>query len=101
MVFREIDRVKVKGKDEPVDDFRADGIKGQVEQKVLDEIELWHKALKAYRAQNWDEAEMELSNAQRMSPECGLYQIYFERVGQCRIDPPGPDWDGVTAFKTK
>ncbi len=101
VVFREIDRVKVKGKDEPVDIFEPMGIEGQVEQKVLDEIELWHKALKAYRAQNWDEAEMELSNAQRMSPECRLYQLYLERVGQCRIDPPGPDWDGVTAFKTK
>ena len=101
VVFREIDRVKVKGKDEPVDIFEPMGIEGQVEQKVLDEIELWHKALKAYRAQNWDEAEMELSKAQRMSPECGLYQLYLERIGQCRIDPPGPDWDGVTAFKTK
>jgi len=36
-----------------------------------------------------------------MSPERKLYQLYLERVGQCRIDPPGPDWDGVTAFKTK
>ena len=101
VVFREIDRVKVKGKDEPVDIFEPMGIEGQVEQKVLDEIELWHQALKAYRAQNWDEAEMELSRARRMSPECRLYQLYLERVGQCRIDPPDPDWDGVTAFKTK
>ena len=101
IVFRELDRVKVKGKDEPVAIFEPIGIDGQVEKKVLDEIELWHKALKAYRAQNWDEAEMELANAQRMSPECKLYQIYAERIQQCRIEPPGPGWDGVTAFKTK
>ena len=101
VVFREVDRVKVKGKDEPVDIFEPIGMQGQVGEKVLDEIELWHKALKAYRAQNWDEAEMELSNARRMSPECKLYQLYAERIHQCRIDPPGPDWDGVTAFKTK
>ncbi len=101
VVFREVDRVKVKGKDEPVDIFEPIGMQGQVDKKVLDEIELWHKALKAYRAQNWDEAEMQLSNARRMSPECKLYQLYAERIHQCRIDPPGPDWDGVTAFKTK
>ncbi len=101
VVFREVDRVKVKGKDEPVDIFEPIGMQGQVGEKVLDEIELWHKALKAYRAQNWDEAEMQLSNARRMSPECKLYQLYAERIHQCRIDPPGPDWDGVTAFKTK
>ncbi|MGP1678102.1 MAG: CHASE2 domain-containing protein [Burkholderiales bacterium] len=101
VVFRELDRVKVKGKDEPVDIFEPIGIEGQVDKKVLDEIKLWRKALKAYRAQNWDEAEMDLFNAQRMSPECKLYQLYFERIKQCRADPPGPGWDGVTAFKTK
>ena len=44
---------------------------------------------------------MDLFNAQRTSPDCKLYQLYFERIKQCRADPPGPDWDGVTAFKTK
>ena len=101
IVFRELDRVKVKGKDEPVEIFEPMGVVGQVEQKVLDEVELWHKALKAYRAQNWDEAEKDLLNVQRMAPKCKLYQLYLERINQCRIDPPGPDWDGVTAFKTK
>ncbi len=101
VVFREIDRVKVKGKDVPVDIFEPIGMEGQVEKKVVDEIKLWHKALRAYRAQKWDEAEMDLFNAQRMSPESKLYQLYFERIKQCRIDPPGSDWDGVTTFKTK
>src|SRR5471030_2958144 len=101
IVFRELDRVKVKGKDEPVDIFEPVGIEGQFEKNVVDEIKLWHKALRAYRAQRWDEAEMDLFNLQRMSPESKLYQLYFERIKQCRIDSPGPDWDGVTAFKTK
>ncbi len=101
IVFRELDRVRVKGKDEPVAIFEPIGIDGQVEDKVMDEVNLWHKALKAYRAQNWDEAQMHLLNVQRMSPECKLYRLYFERIRQCRADPPGSDWDGVTAFKTK
>ena len=101
VIFRELDRVKVKGKDEPVEIFEPIGMEGQVDGKVLDEIKHWHKALKAYRAQNWDEAEMNLYNAQRMSPECKLYQLYFERIQQCRLEPPGADWDGVTTFKTK
>ena len=101
IVFRELDRVKVKGKDEPVAIFEPIGIEGQVDAKVTDELKLWHKALKAYRAQNWDEAEMNLLNVQRMSPGCKLYELYFERIQQCRAEPPGPGWDGVTAFKTK
>ena len=101
IVFRELDRVKVKGKDEPVDIFEPVGIDGQVDKKVLDELNLWHKALRAYRAQNWDEAETDLFDLQRGWPESKLYQLYFERIKQCRDDPPGPNWDGVTAFKTK
>jgi adenylate cyclase len=101
IVFRELDRVKVKGKDEPVVIFEPVGMEGQVDKKVMDEIKLWHKALRAYRAQKWDEAEMDLFNAQRMSPERKLYQLYFGRIKQCRADPPGPDWDGVTVFKRK
>ncbi len=101
IVFRELDRVKVKGKDEPVDIFEPIGMEGQVDKKVLDGLKLWHKALRAYRAQRWDEAEMDLLNLQRVAPESKLYGLYFERIKQCRDDPPGPDWDGVTAFKTK
>ena len=101
VVFREIDRVKVKGKDEPVDIFEPLGVEGQVDAKVMEEREHWHQALKAYRAQKWDEAEAHLADAQRMSPQCKLYKLYLERINQCRIEPPGPAWDGVTAFKTK
>ena len=101
VVFREIDRVKVKGKDEPVDIFEPVGMEGQVDKKVMDELKLWHKALKAYRAQKWDEAEMDLFNAQRMSPECKFYQLYFERIKQCRANPPSPGWDGTAVFTTK
>jgi adenylate cyclase len=44
---------------------------------------------------------MDLFNVQRMSPECKLYQLYFERIKHHRADPPGPGWDGVTVFTTK
>lgn len=101
VVFREIDRVRVKGKDEPVAIFEPIGIEGKVGKKVLDEVKLWHQALKAYRAQDWDQAELQLFNLQRMNPDCGLYNIFTQRIAQNRATPPGPDWDGVTKFETK
>jgi adenylate cyclase len=101
IVFRELDRVRVKGKDEPVNIFEPIGIEGQVDKTVMGEIKLWHKALAAYRAQRWDEAEMDLLNLQRMAPGSRLYELFFERIKQRRDDPPGPDWDGATAFTTK
>ena len=101
VVFREVDKVKVKGKDEPVAIFEPLGLEGQVEKALLDELKLWHQCLKQYRAQQWDQAELTLLNLMRMNPNSALYKEFAERVAHLRADPPGPGWDGVTAFKTK
>jgi adenylate cyclase len=101
VVFREVDRIKVKGKDGAVTIYEPLGPEGGVERKVLDELKLWNQALRAYRAQQWDQVEVGLLNLQRMNPECGLYQVYAERVAAKRRDPPPPDWDGVSVFDEK
>ncbi len=100
-VFREIDRVKVKGKDEPVAIFEPLGREGEVEKGRIDEAKLWQQCLKQYRAQDWDHAEMSLLNLTRMNPNAKLYAEFVERIAGLRRDPPGPAWDGVTTFKTK
>ncbi len=100
-VFRELDKVKVKGKDEPVAIFEALGVGESVSSAVQDEIKLWNKFLKQYRAQDWDQAEVTLLNLLRIKPDHKLYQEYSERLGHMRAAPPGPGWDGVTTFKTK
>ncbi|MHB1291299.1 MAG: hypothetical protein ACYCY5_03825 [Sulfuricella sp.] len=51
------------------------GLAGQVEKAVLDEIELFHQAVKLYRAQDWALAEVQLLNLQKASPECPLYRL--------------------------
>ncbi|MHB1620115.1 MAG: CHASE2 domain-containing protein [Sulfuricella sp.] len=101
VVFRELDRVRVKGKDEPVAIYEPIGLAGQVEKAVLDEIELFHQVLTLYRAQNWDLAEVRLLDLQKRSPGSYLYQLYLERIAHFRADPPGVEWDGVFVFKTK
>jgi adenylate cyclase len=100
-IFRELDKVKVKGKDEPVAIFEVVGIEGAVDGKLLDELKLWQQFLKQYRSQEWDQAELSLINLARMNPAHKLYQEFSGRVARMRADPPGPGWDGVTTFKTK
>jgi len=101
VLFREIDKVRVKGKDEPVTIYEPIGIEGQVEKGKLEEIKLWHAALKLYRAQQWDQAELQMLNLQRMNPDCHLYEIYAGKIVEHRANPPGENWDGVTKFDTK
>jgi len=100
-VCREVDRVRVKGKDEPVAIYEPLGLEGQVDQAKLDEIELWHQALRLYRARDWDNAERELTKLKKMSPEAELYDVYRERIASFRANPPGAGWDGVWKFETK
>lgn len=99
-VFRELDRVRVKGKEEPVGIYEPLGLEGEVAKPVLDELKMWNQALRAYRAQNWDQAEVALLNLSRLSPH-KLYEVYAERVAHYRKDPPGADWDGAWTFETK
>jgi adenylate cyclase len=99
--FREVDRVRVKGKDEAVAIYEPLGPESEIDKSVHDEIRLWNQCLRHYRAQDWDQAEVALLNLQRMSPDCQLYRVYVERIGQYRREPPEPGWDGVMKFATK
>jgi adenylate cyclase len=100
IVYRELDRVRVKGKAEPVGIYEPLGLEGQVSQETLEELKLWNQALRAYRSRDWDQAEVMLLNLSRIR-HCYLYDLYAERVAQCRKEPPGEGWDGVTTFETK
>jgi adenylate cyclase len=99
-VVRELDRVRVKGKVDPVGIYEPVGEEGKVAAEDMDEIKLWNQALRAYRAQDWDKAEVTLMNLQRIKPRY-LYDLYVKRVEHLRKEPPGENWDGVTIFETK
>lgn len=100
-IFREVDRVQVKGKEEPVAIFEPIGLEGEVGKAVLDEIKLWNQALRHYRAGEWDQTEVMLLNLSRMAPERALYGKYMDRVAHLRKEPPEPGWKGVWKFEIK
>jgi adenylate cyclase len=101
VVFKEVDKVKVKGKEEALTIYEPIGVEGEVDQKTLDELKLWAQTLRAYRGQQWDQAEMNLLNLQRMNPNCYLYEHYAAQIAEKRRNPVPVDWDGVTAFDEK
>jgi adenylate cyclase len=100
-VYREVDMVRVKGKEQPVTIYEPLGLSSEVGAEVLEEIKLFHQALRMYRKQDWDKAELHLLSLTNMSPQCKLYKVYAERVAFCRTYPPPKNWDGVFIFKTK
>jgi adenylate cyclase len=101
VAFREVDRVRVKGKEEPVTIHEPLGLQTEVPKAAMDRVTLFQQVLKFYRAQEWDMAELQLLNLQRADPADGLYAAFLERITHLRAHPPGTDWDGIFDFDSK
>jgi adenylate cyclase len=96
VAWREIDRIKVKGKDRVVTVFEPLAVAEDRE-----ELLLWMQTLRAYRAAQWDQADVNLLNLQRANPQSTLYKAFSDIVAERRRNPPSVDWDGVTVFAEK
>ncbi len=101
VVYRELDLVRVKGKDKPVAIYQPVGLEEQAGPEVREELRLYHQALRAYRNQEWDKAELQFISLQRMNPQIRLYQVFVDRIAQYRANPPAADWGGVYDWHTK
>jgi adenylate cyclase len=100
VVFREVDRVKVKGKDAAITIYEPLGLAAELSEQTREEVALWHACLRSHRSREWDAAAADLARLQRTNP-CGLYALMAEKVDQFRRNPPSPEWDGVTVFDEK
>ncbi len=99
--WQELDRVRVKGKEQAVAIFWPLAPENRLKEDSASELKTWNSFIKAYRLQNWDQADVLLINLMRMNPKKYLYQLYAERVASMRLLPFDPEWDGATNFETK
>ncbi|MFC7420169.1 CHASE2 domain-containing protein [Iodobacter arcticus] len=97
LVYREIDRVRVMGKSEAVTLYEPQPL-GTDQESIL---MLFHESLKLYRNQQWDLAELQLLNLQKLDTACRLYELYLQRIQHFRQTPPAAGWDGVHTFDRK
>jgi len=99
--FLELDRVRVKGKEQPIRIFEPLGLSTALTAAQQQELQALQQALAKYRSQQWDAAEQAFNALQQQMPERKLYQIYLDRIAQFRRQPPASDWDGTHNFLRK
>ncbi len=102
VITRELDLIRVKGKEKPVKVFEvvartSTGISATM-RKVLDS---YNQGLGAYRQQRWDEAIVYFKAALNAKADDGPSKVYLERCEQFKKEPPPEAWDGVFVMKTK
>jgi len=97
--WREVDWVRVKGRDQAVAIFEPLPADSSAESAA--ELARWHAALALYRARRFVEAQTEFAALAAMAPERGLYAVFRDRCAAFAGEPPANDWDGATTFATK
>jgi adenylate cyclase len=92
--LRELDLMRVKGKDRPVAVYESLGYRAH-EPGIPALLELHAKGLAAYRARDWKKAAKAFEGALELYPTDGPASIYRQRVKLLSDTPPPDDWDGV------
>lgn len=100
-IYRELDIVCVAGKSQAIRIFELLGPQAELSAARKEELAAFSGALKQYRAQNWDEAELQFSQLQIKCDNTQLYQVFLDRIEMFRENSPGPQWQGEFVFGSK
>jgi adenylate cyclase len=94
IAFRELDLVRVRGKNIPEKIYEMIGKKGQFPDREA-AAGRFEQGLSLVRSQRWEEALKIFEALQAESPHDVPIQIYLSRIRQALAAPPPVDWDGV------
>jgi class 3 adenylate cyclase/CHASE2 domain-containing sensor protein len=106
VVVRDLDLVKVIGKNEPVKVWELISEVGQEPEQYKKILPAYHEALNLYKGQEWEKAieAFKASDAlEDMFPfrKTNPSRIYIPRCEHFLTNPPGDDWDGVWTLTSK
>ncbi|MCX5794810.1 MAG: GAF domain-containing protein [Elusimicrobia bacterium] len=99
---RELDLIRVKGKNLPVAIYEAlDHHTPETFPEMERALAAFQEGLAHYRQSRWQEAIAAFTEALRARPKDGPSRLYLERCQHYSAEPPEAGWDGVYVMKTK
>ena len=99
--IRDIDRVIVKGKTEPVGVYEVlDYHNEESFPNLMEVVNNFKSAREHYNNGDWDKSIALFRECLKGNPEDKLSQTYIDRCEMLKADPP-PEWDGVFVMTSK
>ncbi len=99
---RELDRIGVKGRREPVRVYELLMMKEEgMGESITKFLEYYAEGMSCYFARRWQEAEKAFTAALTILPGDYPTQLHLERIAAYQQTPPPADWNGVFVMKTK
>lgn len=97
--FFEVDRVRVKGRNEPVTIFTV--LTEEEAARRSRELEKYGQGMALYKSRDWAAARELFAGLTEEFSHRILYGRYRDRCAQLLENPPGADWDGVFTHQKK
>ena len=106
IIVRDLDLVRVMGKNEPVKVWELISEVGQEPDQYKKILPAYHEALELYKNQEWEKAIEafkasdtleDMFSGRKTNPS----RIYIPRCEHFQANPPGDDWDGVWTLTSK
>ncbi|HEY9646299.1 MAG TPA: adenylate/guanylate cyclase domain-containing protein, partial [Chroococcidiopsis sp.] len=99
---RELDRIRVKGKEQALGIYELIGDRTQPLDPATEEfLELYQAARRAYLTQDFQQAIQRFEEAKRLREDDQAIAVHISRAYNYLLSPPPTDWDGVHIMTTK
>ena len=99
---RELDLIRVKGKEKPIKVFQLiTSKKDKMSEDFLKMMDIYNKGIQFYKKQEWNDAIDCFEACLEIIPEDPPAVEYRSRCIEYKFNSPGPDWNGITVMTEK
>jgi adenylate cyclase len=102
IITRELDLLRVMGKNEPVIVYELLGMKDDgIPDKKKQILDIFREGYENYKAKNWENAKSYFNQVLAIDRTDGPSKTYIKRCDQFIANPPAENWDGVYTMLKK
>jgi adenylate cyclase len=101
IVWRELDKVRVRGKTVAERIYEPLGREGEVSAQELARLARWHEALAAFRERRFKQARAAFESLADERGYVRVTSLYLGYLRNLAADPPGEDWDAAFTLYDK